>query len=143
MQALSHILNRWSLEFKTMAEEELNKDRLALALEAAGLDLWENDLVTGEVTRKASKTFAELGYSEEEALACIDDQFAFVHPEDIPLVMAAINEHLTGVTPEYRCEFRLKAKDGSWVWYANYGKITRRSARAWLALLRRNVQVRA
>ncbi len=110
-----------------MAEEEFNKDRLELALEAAGLDLWENDLVTGEVTRKASKTFAELGYSEEEALACIDDQFAFVHPEDIPLVKAAINEHLTGVTPEYRCEFRLKAKDGSWVWYANYGKIMRSS----------------
>ncbi len=110
-----------------MAEEELNKDRLALVLEAAGLDLWENDLVTGEVTRKASKTFAELGYSEEEARACIDDQFAFVHPEDIPLVKAAINEHLTGVTPEYRCEFRLKAKDGSWVWYANYGKIMQSS----------------
>ena len=127
MQALSHILKRWSLEFKMMAEEELNKDRLALALEAAGLDLWENDLVTGEVTRKASKTFAELGYSEEEALACIDGQFAFVHLEDIPLVKAAINEHLTGVTPEYRCEFRLKAKDGSWVWYANYGKIMQSS----------------
>lgn len=110
-----------------MTEEELNKDRLTLALEAAGLDLWENDLVSGEVTRKASKTFAELGYSEEEALSCIDDQFAFVHPEDVPLVKAAINEHLTGVTPEYRCEFRLKAKDGSWVWYANYGKIMQSS----------------
>ncbi|MGB3225263.1 MAG: PAS domain-containing protein [Desulforhopalus sp.] len=80
-----------------------------------------------EVTRKASKTFAELGYSEEEALVCIDDQFAFVHPEDVPLVKAAINEHLTGVTTEYRCEFRLKAKDGSWVWYANYGKIMQSS----------------
>ena len=110
-----------------MAEEEFIKDRLALALEAAGLDLWENDLVTGEVTRKASRTFSELGYSEEEALACIDDMFAFVHPEDIPFVKAAINEHLTGVTPEYRCEFRLKAKDGSWVWYANYGKIMQSS----------------
>jgi PAS domain S-box-containing protein len=110
-----------------MGEEELDKDRLALALEAAGLDLWENDLVTGEVTRKASKTFTELGYSEEEALVCIDDQFAFVHPEDIPLVKAAINEHLTGATPEYRCEYRLKAKDGSWIWYANYGKIMQSS----------------
>ena len=74
-----------------MSEEELNKDRLALALEAAGLDLWENDLVTDEVTdevtRKASKTFTELGYSEEESLVCIDDQFAFVHPEDVPLAI--------------------------------------------------------
>ncbi len=110
-----------------MGEEELNKDRLALALEAAGLDLWENDLVTGEVTRKAIKTFAELGYSEEEAFAYIDDLFAIVHPEDIPLIKTAINEHSTGSKPEYRCEFRLKAKDGSWVWYANYGKIMQSS----------------
>ncbi len=87
-------------QFAHLDEGELNKDRLALAVEAAGLDLWENDLVTGEVTRKASKTFTELGYSEEEALVCIDDQFAFVHPEDVPLVKAAINEHLTGVTLE-------------------------------------------
>jgi diguanylate cyclase (GGDEF)-like protein len=30
---------------------------------------------------------------------------------------------LTGVTPQYRCEFRIRAKSGTWVWYANYGKI--------------------
>lgn len=110
-----------------MGEEELNKDRLALALEAAGLDLWENDLVTGEVTLKAVKTFAELGYSEEEAFAYIDDLFAIVHPEDIPLIKTAINEHSTGAKHEYRCEFRLKAKDGSWIWFANYGKIMQSS----------------
>ena len=49
-----------------MGDADLNKDRLELALEAAGLDLWENDLITGEVTLKASKTFVELGFSEEE-----------------------------------------------------------------------------
>ena len=110
-----------------MGEEELNKDRLALALEAAGLDLWENDLVTGEVTRKAVKTFAELGYSEEEAFTYIENLFAIIHPEDVPLIKTAINEHSTGAKSEYRCEFRLKAKDGSWVWYANYGKIMQSS----------------
>ena len=40
-----------------MSDADLNKERLELALEAAGLDLWENNLLTGEVTRKASKTF--------------------------------------------------------------------------------------
>jgi PAS domain S-box-containing protein len=106
-----------------MPEEALNKDHLALALEAAGLDLWENDLATGEVTSKAFKTFTELGYNKEEAFAYMDDLFALVHPEDVPLIKTAINEHSAGLRPEYRCEFRLKAKDGSWVWYANYGKL--------------------
>jgi diguanylate cyclase (GGDEF)-like protein len=49
--------------------------------------------------------------------------FSIVHPDDVPVIKAAINEHLTGKTPQYRSEFRLLAKNGSWVWYANYGKI--------------------
>jgi diguanylate cyclase (GGDEF)-like protein/PAS domain S-box-containing protein len=106
-----------------MGENDLNKDRLELALEAAGLDLWENDLVSGEVTRRALKTFAELGYTEEESFAYMDDMFAIVHPDDIPVIREAINDHLAGTTPQYRSEFRLLAKNGSWVWYANYGKI--------------------
>ena len=106
-----------------MTEQDINKDRLELALEASGLDLWENDLVSGDVTCRATKTFAELGYSDEEALFYIDDLFTIIHPDDIPVVKAAVDGHLTGITAQYRCEFRLRAKCGAWVWYANYGKI--------------------
>ncbi|HQT25876.1 MAG TPA: diguanylate cyclase, partial [Burkholderiales bacterium] len=102
---------------------EINKERLELALEAAGLDLWENDLVSGKVTRKASKIFSELGYSKNEALAYVDDLFAILHPDDAPLVKAAIADHLNGKTAQYRSEFRVRSKSGEWVWYANYGKI--------------------
>ena len=106
-----------------MAEKDINKERLELALEAAGLDLWENDLLTGEVICKSNKIFFELGYSEEDISSSMDSIFAIVHHDDIPLIKAAINDHLTGVTTQYRSEFRARAKCGTWVWYANYGKI--------------------
>lgn len=106
-----------------MNEHDINKERLELALEAAGLDLWENDLITGEVMRKATKIFAELGYNEQEAASYIDDNFKIIHPDDIPVIKAAIDDHLTGVTAQYRCEFRIRSKCGKWFWYANYGKI--------------------
>jgi diguanylate cyclase (GGDEF)-like protein/PAS domain S-box-containing protein len=106
-----------------MTEQDTNKERLELALEAAGLDLWENDLATGEVVRKASKIFTELGYGAEESLFYMDDIFKIIHTEDIPLIKTAINDHLGGVTTQYRCEFRVLSKSGAWVWYANYGKI--------------------
>ena len=112
-----------------MAEQDINKERLELALEAAGLDLWENDLVSGDVPRKALKIFAELGYSEDEAASYIDDLFAIIHPDDVPLVKTAIHNHLTGVTAQYRCEFRIRSKNGTWVWYANYGRIMDRDGR--------------
>ncbi len=106
-----------------MSDEELHQNRLALALEAAGLDLWENNLLTGEVTLKARKTLAELGYSDHEMVAYVDDIYLLFHPDDVATVRAAVDQHLNGQTPQYRCEFRLRAKDGSWVWYANYGKV--------------------
>ncbi|HTH08907.1 MAG TPA: PAS domain-containing protein, partial [Acidovorax sp.] len=104
-------------------EANLNKDRLALALEAAGLDLWENDLVTGAVTRKATKTFAELGFTEEEIASAVPDIYGLFHPDDVDTVRQAVADHLAGVTPQYRCEFRLRSKQGEWVWFANYGRI--------------------
>jgi diguanylate cyclase (GGDEF)-like protein len=106
-----------------MGDADLNRNRLALALEAAGLDLWENNLLTGEVTLKAVKTLTELGYSEHELVAYVDDIYRLFHPDDVLMVRAAVEDHLSGRTPQYRCEFRLRAKNGTWVWYANYGKV--------------------
>ena len=92
-------------------------------MEAAGLDLWENNLLTGEVTLRAVKTLTELGYSEHEMVAYVDDIYRLFHPDDVLVVKTAVDEHLSGRTPHYRCEFRLRAKNGTWVWYANYGKV--------------------
>jgi two-component system sensor histidine kinase/response regulator len=109
-------------------EHDANRERLELALEAAGLDLWENDVVSGEVPRKATKVLAELGYGPDEASRYVDEIYKLIHPEDVPLVTRAVEEHLKGETAQYRAEFRLRAKNGDWVWYANYGKIMDRTA---------------
>lgn len=106
-----------------MTDEDLYRERLHLALEAGGLDLWENDLTTGEVTHRVTKVFSELGYDRHESLAYVDDLIALVHPDDRPLVSQAVAAHLAGETHQYRCEFRLRTHSGEWVWYANYGKI--------------------
>ncbi|HEX5393094.1 MAG TPA: sensor domain-containing diguanylate cyclase [Rhodocyclaceae bacterium] len=106
-----------------MTEEDLYRERLQLALEAAELDLWENNLTTGEVTKRVSRVFADLGYTNQESLAFVDDLYGLIHPDDVPLVKQAVADHMAGLTAQYRCEFRLRAHDGSWVWYGNYGKI--------------------
>ncbi|MBZ2206861.1 putative bifunctional diguanylate cyclase/phosphodiesterase [Massilia soli] len=103
--------------------QHIDEERLQLALEAADLDLWENDVLTGAITRRATRVFGELGYSDDETAHMIDDVLSLIHPDDLPLVQTALTEHMTGVTPHYRCEFRLRAKDGAWIWYANHGKI--------------------
>jgi diguanylate cyclase (GGDEF)-like protein/PAS domain S-box-containing protein len=103
--------------------QDIERQRLELVMDAAGLELWENDLVSGAVTRKAVRIYSELGYTEAEAASCMDGIFSILHPEDVARVKQALAEHLSGAKPHYRCEFRLRAKDGQWVWFANHGKI--------------------
>ena len=109
-------------------EQDLNKERLDLVLEAAGLDLWENDLVTGQVTYKATKTFRELSFGEDEMASGVQDIFGLFHPGDLDMVKQAVADHVAGVTPQYRAEFRLRSKAGEWIWFANYGRIMDRSS---------------
>ncbi|WP_110677237.1 sensor domain-containing diguanylate cyclase [Salinicola sp. RZ23] len=104
-------------------EQDLYKKRLQLTLEASGLDLWENNLSTGEVVFGLTKIFADLGYDKEEEADEIGDIFALMHPDDVASVEQAIDEHIKGRTERYYSEFRILAKDGQWVWYANYGKL--------------------
>lgn len=103
--------------------QEDNARRLELAIEAAELDLWENDLVAGTVTLSATRIFAELGYAPGEVDDTIDAIFALVHPDDEAPYRQALAEHMAGRTARYRVEFRMRAKNGAWVWYANHGKI--------------------
>ena len=105
------------------------KERLELALEAAGLDLWETNIVDGTMAKAVTKTLADLGYDESEYGDLIDDMLnKLSHPDDVPRIYAAVSDHVEGRTPQYRCEFRLRSKAGAWIWFANYGKIMDRDA---------------
>ncbi|OIQ77803.1 diguanylate cyclase DosC [mine drainage metagenome] len=106
------------------------RQELELVLEAAGFDLWENDLVDGRVTRRADKVLGELGYGDDDVARCIDGIFSLIHPDDAAGLRAALRRHVDGGAAQYRAEFRLRAKSGAWVWYANYGRIVDRSGAA-------------
>ncbi|TDW00380.1 diguanylate cyclase (GGDEF)-like protein [Halomonas alkaliantarctica] len=109
-----------------LTKQELFERRLEIALEASGLDLWENDLSTGEVIFGLSKVFDKLGYAQQDTAAYIDDIFALMHPDDVATVKLAVERHIEGQTSRYYSEFRLRNQAGEWVWFANYGKIVDR-----------------
>ncbi len=109
----------------TESELQATRDRFELAIIAAGLDPWENNLVTG--TRiGGDKIFHDLGYEQDEIPLTIDELFNLIHPEDIKTVKQSINNHIVGKTNLYTSDFRLKDKDGNFHWFANYGRIVER-----------------
>ncbi len=111
-----------------MDEPKACNEHLDLVLEAAGFDLWENDLLEGRVVRPVSKVFSELGYSPDEVVTTIDDILSIVHPDDLGALRLALDAHVNGSAERYQAEFRIRAKSGEWVWYANYGKIVDRTS---------------
>jgi len=69
-----------------------------------------------------------LGFTKEEIPEKVGYQFFTerLHPEDYDPVMDQMRRHLAGIDPVYEVEYRIKAKDGSWRWYYDRGKVTQR-----------------
>ncbi|MBL0871345.1 MAG: PAS domain S-box protein [Phycisphaerales bacterium] len=99
--------------------------RLDLVLTGAGLGTWDWNVVTGRV--EFNKRWAEmLGYELEEIEPHVRSWEKLVHPDDMPMVMRVLTDHLEGRAAEYRCEHRLKRKDGSWAWVLDAGCVMER-----------------
>jgi diguanylate cyclase (GGDEF)-like protein/PAS domain S-box-containing protein len=101
-------------------------DRLANIIEGARVGTWEWDLDTDDVVlnegwaRMLGYTLAELGPA---TLATWQSR---THPEDQAAAVAAIDAHLDGRSDHYEQEFRLRHRDGHWVWVQARGKVVLR-----------------
>jgi diguanylate cyclase (GGDEF)-like protein/PAS domain S-box-containing protein len=64
-----------------------------------------------------------LGYTLEEINPTYEQWEDLVHPDDLLSARQAVQDHLDGKTPIHRDEYRLRAKDGSYRWILDQGKI--------------------
>ncbi|MFA5421332.1 MAG: sensor domain-containing diguanylate cyclase [Bacilli bacterium] len=49
-----------------------------------------------------------------------------IHPDDINRVMENMRNHLHGTSPAYEVEYRIRHKDGHYVWYYDRGTVVKR-----------------
>lgn len=102
-----------------------SEERLELAMQGAGLGMWDHDLQTGQAVR--SRRWAEmLGYSPDEIANNTDAWKALIHPDDRVAVDEAAREHETGRTRVFQVEHRMRTKSGEWKWILNWGKVVER-----------------
>lgn len=109
------------------ADEELHatQERLALALEATGLSVWDWDIPSGALTFVPPLT-AMLGYPDCETVQHCEGR-DLTHPDDVPAFDAAYQAHVRGEAPRLDCEFRMKHFDGRWCWIHCRGEIVARA----------------
>ncbi|MEJ6330581.1 PAS domain S-box protein [Stenotrophomonas maltophilia] len=103
-----------------LAEE---RRRLAMIIEGTAAGTWEWNVQTGEM--RVNARWAEIvGYRLEELEPICQKTFAaLVHPDDIALSDAALQEHFDGRSDNYACLVRMRHKNGQWIWVHDRGRV--------------------
>lgn len=99
-----------------------NEARLRLALEAAGAGLWDRDLSTGTVFYSATWK-RQLGYTEDEFPTSWQHWEEHLHPDDRQSVLQALQDFISGRSPRFDLEYRLRHKDGRFRWIHSRGAL--------------------
>ena len=105
-----------------------SEKRLRFALEGANEGLWDWSIETGDVYFSAAAE-QMLGYEPGEMDRRTGGTWdQSLHPDDMPAVQRAIDEHVAGNTAAYEAEYRCRTKQGGWKWILGRGKVVERRA---------------
>ncbi|SDE02234.1 sensor histidine kinase [Aquimonas voraii] len=99
--------------------------RLESLLEATGAGTWEWEVQSGRA--RMNTRWAEIVGQSLEALAplSVDTWMDQVHPDDLLLCSRSIEAHLAGTTPRYEATYRVRHREGYWVWVHDCGQVVR------------------
>ncbi len=92
-----------------------SEQRLALVIQGSSDGVWDWDLTTNEVYF-SPRWKGMLGYDDHELRNHFSTWEALLHPADREHAQACLQAYLTGRTPTYELEHRLRHKDGSYRW---------------------------
>lgn len=99
--------------------------RWQFALDGAGEGVWDWDIPSGRVFR-SERCLAMLGYGAGEIPNSDERWSEYVHPDDLPTLLASRRAHLKGERPMFTEEVRLKCRDGRYKWIRVRGLVVER-----------------
>ena len=123
----SIIIRARDISARHEAEQALaaSEARWSFALESSAQGVWDNDFENGQIFHSAAWK-ALLGYTDDELKATPMLWLDLMHPDDREAAFEANLRHLEGSTEAFDHEFRMRHKDGHWVWIHDRGKVIRR-----------------
>jgi PAS domain S-box-containing protein len=110
---------------KARAQIREEERRATFALDSANQAIWDLDFQQGK-TFYSPTWKAMLGYGEEEISSDTEAWKNLIHPDDREAVLQADQAHKEGRTPAFEAEFRMRHKDGKWIWVLDRGKVVSR-----------------
>jgi PAS domain S-box-containing protein len=123
-RAFNLMNERSALQLQALSDEH---DRLAATIEATRVGTWEWIPRTGEVTAN-DRFYALLGWRREE-IGTLNTVWLRerTHPDDLALIEAALRRHFAHEVEMYEAEFRMRHRDGAWVWLLDRGRVWERN----------------
>ncbi|MGO9374065.1 MAG: PAS domain S-box protein [Syntrophobacteraceae bacterium] len=104
-----------------------SEERLKFVLKGSQLGFWDWNIETGAVIR--NERWAEmLGYTLQEIEFSVKQWTDLQHPDDRAAAWKSIDNHLKGLTPAHRIEYRMRTKDGQYRWILDHAKVVQRDA---------------
>lgn len=119
------IVNVQDITERYESEQKLREERFRLEniIEGTNVGTWEWNVQTGQNTYN-DRWANMLGYSLEElGQTTVETWRNLIHPDDKVITLALLQKHFNKEKALYECEFRMKHKDGHWVWIQDRGKV--------------------
>lgn len=117
-----------------------SEERWRMAVQGSAAGIWENNVQTG-VAFYSDRSKEMLGFAPHEISHRVKDWVERIHPEDVPLGIQAMKDHIAGLKPYYQVEHRFRCKDGSYKWILSRGQATIDSQRRLLRVVGTHVDI--
>ncbi|MCB1774620.1 MAG: PAS domain-containing protein, partial [Gammaproteobacteria bacterium] len=102
-----------------------SQEQLQIALQAARIGLWDWNPQTDEAFY-SDEWLAMLGLRPGDIEPRGAAWDALLHPDDRAPIREQLGAHLAGHSHSYSAEFRMRHRDGHWVWIHSTGRVTGR-----------------
>ncbi|MCP5352176.1 MAG: PAS domain-containing protein [Chromatiales bacterium] len=114
--------------YDDITEYKREERRIALAMEAAQILIWEIDFVAGKLGYEGS-ALVTLGLDASDAPDTLEGWVARVHPDDRGHFMALVAQALLPETVSgFDCEYRFENRHDGYAWLQTVGRVTHRDA---------------
>ncbi len=111
-----------ALEFKTLLFDNISeKERFNLAIKSSESALWDWNPKTN-ITYYSERWKEIIGYKNDEITNTFSEFENRIHKEDLSNVLEKLKKHLTKQSETYEAEFRIRHKDGHYIWIYTKGK---------------------
>lgn len=97
-----------------------SEERWRNAIQGGKFGVWEWDIPSNQLLIY-NNWMSRLGYEENEVTNTFDFWVGLLHGDDIPVVSEKLMKAFEG--EEYECEFRMRQKDGTYLWVRGKGNI--------------------